>query len=113
MISATGRMPCIAAPIAVPARAISEIGVLRTHLTLILFRAIDLRIADVVADEPVGVEVQQHWALARARVLEGGSRSLVDGLDVLTVDLDRLHAVRLRALRQVADRRMLNLWRRL
>src|SRR3954468_1472901 len=31
MISATGRMPCIAAPIAVPASAISEIGVLRTR----------------------------------------------------------------------------------
>src|SRR6266536_62932 len=31
MISATGRMPCIAAPIAAPASAISEIGVLRTR----------------------------------------------------------------------------------
>src|SRR4051794_16780380 len=29
MISATGRIPCIAAPIAAPASAISEIGVLR------------------------------------------------------------------------------------
>ena len=31
MISATGRMPCIAAPMAAPASAISEIGVLRTR----------------------------------------------------------------------------------
>src|SRR5689334_4607025 len=31
MISATGRMPCMAAPIAAPASAISEIGVLRTR----------------------------------------------------------------------------------
>src|SRR5919201_1642450 len=31
MISATGRIPCIAAPIAAPASAISEIGVLRTR----------------------------------------------------------------------------------
>src|ERR1700749_4533020 len=31
MISATGRMPCSAAPIAAPASAISEIGVLRTR----------------------------------------------------------------------------------
>src|SRR3954464_4665065 len=31
MISAIGRMPCIAAPIAAPASAISEIGVLRTR----------------------------------------------------------------------------------
>src|SRR5439155_4751667 len=31
MISVTGRIPCIAAPIAAPASAISEIGVLRTR----------------------------------------------------------------------------------
>ena len=31
MISATGRIPCIAAPIAAPAIAISEIGELRTR----------------------------------------------------------------------------------
>ena len=31
MISTTGRMPCIAAPMPAPAIAISEIGVLRTR----------------------------------------------------------------------------------
>ena len=31
MISTTGRMPCIAAPMPVPTIAISEIGVLRTR----------------------------------------------------------------------------------
>ena len=46
-------------------------------------------------------------------MLERLARRLVDGLDVLAVDLDRLHAERLRALGEVADRRVLRLRRRL
>src|SRR5579862_8773995 len=219
MISATGRMPCIAAPIAAPASAISEIGVLRTrslpnsssipavtpieppisamsspmmktssswriavdsasrtasryvssgidvlervfgrrvgavlreldrrlddlgHLGVDLGEllltdaeplaqdldriprcaqllrrvavAVDLRVADVVAAEAHRVEVDEDRSLAGSRVVERLPGRLVDGLDVLPVGLDRLHAERLRPQRQVADRGVLRLRRRL
>ncbi len=46
-------------------------------------------------------------------MLERLPRRLVDRLDVLAVDLDRLHAERLRAVGEVADRRVLPLGGRL
>src|SRR3954451_24026647 len=219
MISATGRMPCIAAPIAVPASAISEIGVLRTRcgpnsasmpcvtpieppisamsspmmktssssriavtnasrtasryvssgidvlervlrrrvgavlrelhrrlddlrhlgvdlceilvghshalaqgldrialrtqLLRLILRPVDLRVADVVTAEALAVEMQEHGALTGARVIERLARRLEHCLDVLPVGLERLHAERLRAVAQVANRGVLPLRRRL
>src|SRR4051794_35128023 len=219
MISATGRMPCIAAPIAAPASAISEIGVLRTrsgpnsstspwvtpieppisamsspmrktsssarmasasaartpsrydssgihvlegvfglrvgavlgeldgalddlvHLGLerlpllgadlellaqpddrvalgrlvaVLLRAVDLRVADVVAVHAIGLDVEEDGAAAGADVLHRLARLLVDLVHVLAVDLHRGHVVGERALRHVVpDRRVLPARRRL
>src|SRR6266540_1576143 len=80
---------------------------------LLFLRPVDLRVTDVVAHEPVGVAVEEDRPLARTCVLERLLRCLVDRCDVLSVDLDRCHSVCLGALRQVADRRVLRLGRRL
>src|SRR5439155_10854200 len=85
--------------------------VMLADVPLLLLRPIHLRVADVVADEPVRVAVQEDRSPARAGVLERLLRSLVDLLDVLPVDLDRRHAERLRAFREIAYRRVLPLGR--
>src|SRR6185436_7084025 len=72
-----------------------------------LLRAVDLRIADVMPDEAVRVHREEDRALAAARVLKRTPRRLVDRLDVLTVDLDRLHSEGDRALGHIFDRHVL------
>ena len=57
--------------------------------------------------------MEEDGPVAGAGVLDGLARGLVDGLDVLPVDLHRLHPERLRAVGEVADRRVLRLRRRL
>src|SRR6266542_1746444 len=79
----------------------------------LLLVAVHLRVADVVAGEALGVEVDEDGPLAGARVLERLPRGLVDRLDVLAVGLQRLHAERLGALREIAQRCVLRLRRRL
>src|SRR5207237_365038 len=125
MISATGRIPCTAAPIAAPAIAISEIGELRTRSgpnsssipavtpiepgpgqldrvaglaqpPRLALVAVDLRVADVMARETDRLEVDEDRAAAAARLVESLARSPVDGLDVLPVRLHGLHPERLR-----------------
>src|SRR4051812_17248738 len=85
----------------------------RAQLARLVAVAVDLRVADVVAAESHGVEVDEDRPVAAARVLERLVRGLVDGLDVLPVRLQRLHPERLRTLGEVADRRVLALGRRL
>ena len=62
------------------------------------FDAVDLRVADVVAVHADGDDVHEDGPLAGAGVLERLPGLLVDLLDVLAVDLDRLHVVGERAL---------------
>src|SRR5207253_7008498 len=75
--------------------------------------AIDLWIADVVAREPDRLEVDEDGPAPAARVVESLARRAVDDLDVLPVGLQRLHPEGFRALREVADRGVLRLGRRL
>src|SRR3954449_1647711 len=86
---------------------------LRTQLLRLILRTVDLRVADVVTAEALAVEMQEHGALAGAGVIERLARRLEHRLDVLSVGLERLHAERLRAVAQVADRGVLPLRRRL
>ena len=80
----------------------------------VLLRAVDLRVADVVAVHAVGLDVEEHRPLAGARVLERLARRFVDRLHVLAVDLERAHVERERALRHVVPhRRVLPARRRL
>ena len=85
----------------------------RARFLELLLGPVDLRIADVVADEPVGVDREEDWALPAARVLERAPRRLVHRLHILAVDLDGLHSERDRALRDVLDRHVLPARRRL
>src|SRR6185295_2397441 len=61
---------------------------------------VDLRIADVVAGQPVRLEEQEDGAASRACVVQGLQRSAVHVFDVLAVDADRSHSVRRGALRE-------------
>src|SRR6478609_6346475 len=54
-------------------------------LVAVLLRAIDLRVADVVARHAVGLDVEEHGAAAGAHVLHRLARLLVDLLDVLAI----------------------------
>src|ERR671919_2957166 len=84
--------------------------VLRVALALeLLLVAIDLRIADVVAGQPVRPQMQENRPLAGECVLAGGQGRQMHGLDVLPVRLDQLHAVRLRPLTELigGERRVL------
>src|SRR3954463_3460673 len=58
----------------------------RAQLLRLVLRAIDLRVADVVAAEARDVEVHEHRALAAARMVERLACRLEHGLDVLPVD---------------------------
>src|SRR5207248_8258930 len=80
------------------------------RLLELLLRAVDLRIADVMTDEPVGVHGEEDRPLAAARMLERAPRGLVDRFHVLAVDLDGLHPERGRPLRDVLDRHVLPAW---
>src|SRR5205085_1784048 len=93
------------------AQELDRIGGLLESMELVLV-PIDLRIADVMPDEALGFAEQEHRALAVARMLERAGGDLVHLLDVLAVDLHRLHPERLGALAEVADRRVLALRRR-
>src|SRR4051794_34715933 len=84
----------------------------RAQLLRLVLRAVHLRVADVVAAEAHGVEMQEHRALAGACVLERLAGPLNPRLDALAVGLQRLHAECLRALGEIADRRVLDLRRR-
>jgi hypothetical protein len=53
----------------------------------LLLRPVDLGVADVVADETVGADVEEDGTLARDGVLARLTRRGVDLLDVLAVDL--------------------------
>ena len=80
----------------------------------ILLGAVDLRVADVVAVHAVGLDVEEHRPGARAHVVERLGRAVEDLLDVLPVDLDRVHVVGERPLRHVVpDGRVLPAGRRL
>src|SRR5581483_3754427 len=76
-------------------------------LLLLTLRPVDLRVADVVADEPVGLREQEDRPLAGPRVLERPLCRPVDRLDVLAVDVRRVHAERDRALLEIGDRQLL------
>ena len=83
-------------------------------LVAVLLGAVDLRVADVVAVHPVGLDVEEDRAGAGAHVLERLARLLVDLRDVLAVDLDRVHVVGESPLGHVVpDRRVLPAGRRL
>ncbi len=82
--------------------------VLRLAETLqVLLRAVDLRVADVVAGEAVRLGDEEHRTAAGPRMLDRLRGGLVDLADVLPVDLHRLHPVRLGALGHVLDRHVL------
>src|SRR5579884_1404659 len=84
------------------------------RLRAILLRAIHLRIADVVAFDAVGLDVEEHRPLARTHPLERVARRLEHLLDVLPVHLHRRHVERRRTLRHVVPhRRVLPARRRL
>ena len=83
-------------------------------LVAVFLGAVDLRVADVVAVHPVGLDVEEDRACAGAHVLERLARLLVDLGDVLAVDLDRVHVVGESPLGHVVpDRRVLPARRRL
>src|SRR5690349_14620523 len=75
--------------------------------------AIDLRVADVVAGQPLRLAEQEDGPTTEACVLERVERCEVDCLDVLPADVNGVHPERQRALRQIRDRLVLRLRRRL
>src|SRR5437588_12046021 len=77
------------------------------RLCELLLRAVHLRVADVVPDQAIRLGGEEHRSPTAARVLERTARGLENRLDVLPVDLYRLHAVCDRALRDVLDRHVL------
>src|SRR5205085_1054565 len=114
MISTTGRMPCIAAPIPAPTSAISQIGVLRTRsephaqagerlarsrVRAVVLRAGGVGVAAVVPLRPVGLDVEEARSLTGANPLDRLVRRLEDLLGVLAVDLHRGHVEGAGALR--------------
>src|SRR3954454_23884677 len=85
MISATGRRPCIAAPIAVPASAISEIGVLRTRAgpnssSIPCVTPIEPPISAI--SSPM-MKTSSSWRIAVERASRTASREESSGIDVL------------------------------
>src|SRR5919201_6978344 len=76
-------------------------------LAELLLVAVDLRIADVVPDEPVRVCEQEDGPLAVSRVPEGPRGRSMDGLDILSVHRDRVHPVGGGALAQIRDWKLL------
>src|SRR5581483_1123054 len=104
MISATGRMPCIAAPIAVPASAISEIGVLRTRSlpnssSSPCVTPIEPPISAM--SSPM-MKTSSSWRIAFDSVSRTASRYESSGIDVLERVFGRGVGARLRKL----DRRL-------
>ena len=83
------------------------------QLLLLALRPVDLRIADVVADEPERLREQEHRPRALPGVRERPLRRRVDGLDVLPVDRHRAHPEGDGALREVRDGQLLVRGRRL
>src|SRR2546423_9099866 len=79
----------------------------RARLRELLLRAVDLRIADVVSDESIGLDGEEDRPVAARRMVERAPSRLEDAFDMLSVDLDRLHPVRDGALRDVLDRHVL------
>ena len=83
------------------------------QLLLLALRPVDLRVADVVADEPERLREQEDRPRALAGVRERPRCRRVDGLDVLPVHRHRAHPERDGALREVGDRQLLMRGRRL
>src|SRR3954462_10794866 len=104
MISATGRMPCIAAPIAVPASAISEIGVLRTRAgpnsaSIPCVTPIEPPISAM--SSPV-MKTSSSSRIAVASASRTASRYGISGIDVL----QRVFGRRVSAVLRELDRRL-------
>src|SRR5438105_480090 len=85
----------------------------RAGLVVLLFGAVLLRVADVVRRQAVGVDEQEDRAVAGAGELGRLLRRLVDGLHVLAVGLDRVHAEGDGAVREILYRAVLPVRRRL
>jgi hypothetical protein len=69
------------------AELVERVRGLAQVLQLVL-RPVDLRVADVVADEAVRLAEQEDGPVTAARVLERPQRGEVHRLDVLPVDLE-------------------------
>src|SRR5690349_7096202 len=85
MISATGRMPWIAAPMAAPAIAISEIGELRTRSgpnssSIPAVTPIDPPISAMSSPR---MNTSSSWRIACERASRTASRYVSSGIDVL------------------------------
>src|SRR5215470_16630196 len=104
MISATGRMPCIAAPIAVPASAISEIGVLRTRSlpNSSSIPAVTPIEPPISAMSSPMMKTSSSWRIAVDSASRTASRYVSSGIDVL----ERVFRRRVGAVLGELDRRL-------
>src|SRR5215471_19622855 len=104
MISATGRMPCIAAPIAAPASAISEIGVLRTRSlpNSSSIPAVTPSEPPISAMSSPMMKTSSSWRIAVDSASRTASRYVSSGIDVL----QRVFRCRIRTVLCELDRRL-------
>ena len=84
MISTTGRMPWIAAPMPLPTIAISEIGVLQIRSVRLLEEALVTAIDPPISamSSPM-MKTLSSWRSARAGASRTASRYVISGIDVL------------------------------
>ncbi len=83
------------------------------QLLLLALRPVDLRVADVVADEAVRLRQHEYGALALACVRQRPLGRGMDGFDVLAVHRHRAHSECGRTLGEIRDRQLLVRGRRL